>query len=503
MRKRALSLCVAFVMCIFLPTLPVLALKLPETEPVTEDELPADKPVKDAVSDSSGWNSNDEASLLGTFEEVKYVKVGETVDFDGWDMLSLPNPLSMNYPDYTWSIVDGGALVNVQGSNRSFKYTLKGFRPGQVDITCHVYYWDNSNVRHEAYVDFTLYVIGDDRTVTFDPNGGTVAKTSKIVTSGNCYGDLPTPVRDGYTFNGWYTEAAGGSKITSDHRFLLQSDQTLYAHWIQTYNVSFSPSSVTIAQGESATVEISFAPNADIHHLTSTNHNTNILKLTWENADYQTGEASVTLNGLAPGETTVDISLTDKDDNALYTKSFSVTVTAPISKTYTVGFDANDGELIDLLDFFDGKTVTNGEPYGSLPVAVRNGYAFDGWYTAADGGIKITSDDTVSLTANQTLYAHWIKESTAVHSVSLNGSVARVNIICPDTDAIVFCGAYNNSGKMIAVRSVQVASVPPVKVAPVTGELTYQFQFGREQFDYAKAFIVDVNFRPLCDSKRS
>ena len=67
-----------------------------------------------------------------------------------------------------------------------------------------------------------------------------------------------------------------------------------------------------------------------------------------------------------------------------------------------------------------------------------------------------------------------------------------VNIRCDDSDAIVFCGVYNNSGKMIAIRSAQI-----------TRELNYQFQFDGQQFDYAKVFIVDGNFCPLCESKKS
>ena len=79
-----------------------------------------------------------------------------------------------------------------------------------------------------------------------------------------------------------------------------------------------------------------------------------------------------------------------------------------------------------------------------------------------------------------------------VLSVSRNGNSVTANIVCPDNNAIVFCGVYNNSGKMLAVRSAQI-----------TGESNYQFQFDGQQFDYAKAFIVDSDFRPLCESKRT
>ena len=68
-------------------------------------------------------------------------------------------------------------------------------------------------------------------TVTFNANGGSVTTTSKTVTSGSTYGTLPTPTRSGYTFDGWYTAASGGTKITSSTTVNLTGNQTLYAHW--------------------------------------------------------------------------------------------------------------------------------------------------------------------------------------------------------------------------------------------------------------------------------
>lgn len=48
--------------------------------------------------------------------------------------------------------------------------------------------------------------------------------------------------------------------------------------------------------------------------------------------------------------------------------------------------------------------------YGTLPTPVRDYYNFNGWYTSAEGGTKITEITKVSLTKNQTLYAHWTKK---------------------------------------------------------------------------------------------
>ena len=68
-------------------------------------------------------------------------------------------------------------------------------------------------------------------TVTFDPNGGEVSLASKTVTNGGTYGELPTPTRSGYRFEGWFTSAGSGTQITSGTTVDLTADQTLYAHW--------------------------------------------------------------------------------------------------------------------------------------------------------------------------------------------------------------------------------------------------------------------------------
>lgn len=99
-------------------------------------------------------------------------------------------------------------------------------------------------------------------TVTFNANGGSVGTTSKTVTAGTFYGSLPTPTRNGYTFDGWYTDSSSGTRITSTSKVSLTRNQTLYAHWTKaassTYTITFdanggkvSPSSVTLKVGES------------------------------------------------------------------------------------------------------------------------------------------------------------------------------------------------------------------------------------------------------------
>jgi uncharacterized repeat protein (TIGR02543 family) len=53
---------------------------------------------------------------------------------------------------------------------------------------------------------------------------------------------LPTPVRSGYTFNGWYTQQTGGTEITENPYGTLVNT-TLYAHWKNNTitSVNFNP----------------------------------------------------------------------------------------------------------------------------------------------------------------------------------------------------------------------------------------------------------------------
>ncbi len=69
--------------------------------------------------------------------------------------------------------------------------------------------------------------------VSFNANGGKVSPTSMSATYNSSYGSLPTPTRDYYTFEGWYTSATGGSKITASSKVSNSANHTLYAHWTQ------------------------------------------------------------------------------------------------------------------------------------------------------------------------------------------------------------------------------------------------------------------------------
>ena len=81
-------------------------------------------------------------------------------------------------------------------------------------------------------------------TIGLDACGGV---SSTVVVTTNLDGKLPTlpasPTMDGYTFNGWYTEPVGGSRITTATVFT--GDTTIYAHWTAKVGTSTVPQPTT------------------------------------------------------------------------------------------------------------------------------------------------------------------------------------------------------------------------------------------------------------------
>ena len=212
-------------------------------------------------------------------------------------------------------------------------------------------------------------------TLSFNANGGSVSETSRKVNEGAAYGNLPTPTKAGYGFNGWYTAATGGTKVSSSTK-MGQSNVTVYAQWTaNAYTLSFN------ANGGSVS-EASRAVKADAAYGTLP-------------TPTRTG---FTFNGwytAASGGTQVSSSTKMAKDN--------VTVYAHwTANTYTVSFNANGGSVSQ-----SSKTVTYNAAYGTLPTPTREYYTFNGWYTAASGGTKVTASSNYTAGANQTLYAQW------------------------------------------------------------------------------------------------
>ena len=139
------------------------------------------------------------------------------------------------------TVTNGNKAVEKPGSSNGSVFTAK-FRndtAAQRDVTryfgCWVACGDDSENPSSMTLNFTLVPVTAAYTVTLDPDGGNVSSTSKQVTLGGQYGDLPTPTKSGFTFIGWYTEKTGGTKVGRYDALVSNATHTLYARWSQNH----------------------------------------------------------------------------------------------------------------------------------------------------------------------------------------------------------------------------------------------------------------------------
>ena len=252
-------------------------------------------------------------------------------------------------------------------------YTFDGWytaRSGGTQIT-------SSTTVTSSYTALFAHWEANTYTVTFNANGGSCSTSSKTVTYGSTYGTLPTPTRDGYTFDGWYTTSSGGSQVKSTTTFSKTANQTLYAHWSgEEYTVYFDANGGSCSKS-SMTVEY---------------QDTYGTLPTPTRAGYTFDGWYTSASG--GSQVTSSTTFTNTDDQTLYAHW--------TANTYTVTFDANGGSCST-----SSMTVAYQDTYGTLPTPTWAGHAFDGWFTSASGGSEVTSSATFSRTSDQTLYAHW------------------------------------------------------------------------------------------------
>ena len=129
-----------------------------------------------------------------------------------------------------------GASIGVTTANTSYPVA---FSNNYKKDYANYFFADDANAHVEYKDDQKLYLVSGavarPLTVTFDPNGGTLAEADKTksLMTGEPYGTLPVPSYEGYDFAGWYTEQNGGTKIESDTTVTVAGTQTLYAHWTE------------------------------------------------------------------------------------------------------------------------------------------------------------------------------------------------------------------------------------------------------------------------------
>ena len=108
---------------------------------------------------------------------------------------------------------------------------------GGVTIKDDKFLMPDSNVEVKAIFEKDAPPAPAEFIVIFDGNGGTPSVGS-MTTTNQKLTSLPSASRSGsYSFDGWYTEKSGGTKITTDTVFSAKT--TVHAHW--TYTGGYTP----------------------------------------------------------------------------------------------------------------------------------------------------------------------------------------------------------------------------------------------------------------------
>jgi uncharacterized protein (TIGR02145 family)/uncharacterized repeat protein (TIGR02543 family) len=135
--------------------------------------------------------------------------VPQAVSADSGSAVTLPSMTRTGYDFVVWSTGSFGAgTAYTAGSS----YTVTG------------------NIIFYARWTLNIY------TITFNANGGSVTPASGVTGDGWKLLSLPVPARDGYTFDGWFTDAA--EKVTTGTVF--NENAAIYAGWtaIPTYTLT-------------------------------------------------------------------------------------------------------------------------------------------------------------------------------------------------------------------------------------------------------------------------
>ena len=148
-------------------------------------------------------------ALIGVFEYE-----GKTALYVVNNSITSANTIGLTFnSNYTYEIITDAAKSWQTGSNVSL----------------------NLGIGRAAMIIVHTEAVSTDVLVSFELNCETTAPnpSGKFLTTGQAYGELPTPVRPFYTFGGWYTDAeCTGTKVEATTVMNEMNDHALFAKWI-------------------------------------------------------------------------------------------------------------------------------------------------------------------------------------------------------------------------------------------------------------------------------
>ena len=200
----------------------------------------------DKYGNDSGWNAP-RVSVDTDAPAISNVKVSNitTEGYDvsctvtdnvGVDRVMFPTWTTANGQDdlpNSWS-TNPKARGTRNGDTWSFHVDIADHNNEHGEYLTHIYAYDAAGNR-SCFTPYDAIVVPEPYpTITFDACGGKAEFTEKQLernAAGMHYGALPEAWMDGYVFEGWYTEAAGGTRVSRSTAYTAKGNTTLYAQW--------------------------------------------------------------------------------------------------------------------------------------------------------------------------------------------------------------------------------------------------------------------------------
>ena len=293
-------------------------------------------------------------------------------------------------------------------------------------------------------------------TISYNANGGRGAPGSQTKTYGTDLKLSSTkPTRSGYTFVNWNTKSDGsGTNYASGATYNTNANITLYAIWKTNSSGGDTTTKYTVsynANGGSGVPGNQVKTHGSNLKLSSTKPTrSGYTFVNWNTKGDGTGKSYV------PGATySTDANLT------LYAIWKTNASGGPVTKKYTIKFDANGGTgtTKEIVCDYGSKCTLTGNAF------TRDGYEFTGWNTKSDGnGVSYRDREVVKDLSSVdgaivTLYAKWkandidVEEHviTFIHNDGTNRITVlavddndTIPIITPDRDGYEFAGWYTD-----------------------------------------------------------
>lgn len=237
--------------------------------------------------------------------------------------------------------------------------------------------------------------------VTFNLQGGTIDNEStyvKVCDYDHAIGTIPTPVNGNQAFMGWFTEADGGTEITSATK--VTGNVTYYAHW--GWQPTFETNGGSYIKYEDSDGTHYANPSYPVQ--SSPSYNLGTLPVV-ERQNY-------TFDGWYIGDT--DTKLKDNDTVNLSVNSVFKAHWSP-NPICTITLNYNDGATQNkTIKVYKSKSEDDQNIIGELPTPTRAGYRFDGWYDNNNNKYTYQSRLGSDTPDTLTLTARWVEESHTV-----------------------------------------------------------------------------------------